>query len=204
MAETSGVRDGGLRKFLLYVFFGGWVAAVVVLAVLMRAWIPDIDLKAELSALEEAETDPAEPDAPPSALQPLTGPLPTFVASGSSYMPLYASLYVGGQRSLNGLSATLSLRNTSRDQAMILTAVTYLDASGKAVAQLFDEPRTLAPMATAEFYIDQTGTPGGPITAVLVDWGAKSAIAPPLVEAVTVGSYGAKSISFITRGEERP
>jgi hypothetical protein len=205
MVEKSEGQYGRLQKFILLVFFGGWIGAVVVFALFMRAWIPDVDLKADLAAIEEADTDEANLDGPlPPSLQPLSGPLPAFPVSGSVYVPLYSSLYVGGRRSLKNLSATLSLRNTSADQALIVTSVTYFDGIGKAVVELLDVPHVLAPMATAEFYTNQSSTSGGPVAAVIVGWGAETSIAPPLIEAVILGNYGAKSISFVSRGETRP
>ena len=205
MVEKSEGQYGRLKKFILLVFFIGWLGAVVVFALFMRAWIPEVDLKADLAAIEEADTDEANLDGPlPPSLQPLTGPLPALPISGSVYVPLYSSLYVGGQRSLKNLSATLSLRNTSADQALTVTSVTYFDGNGKAVVELLDVPHVLAPMATAEFYTDQSGTSGGPVAAVIVKWGAETSVAPPLIEAVILGNYGAKSISFVSRGETRP
>ncbi len=205
MVEKSEGQYGRLKKFILLVFFGGWIGAVVVFALFMRAWIPDVDLKADLAAIEEADTDETNLDGPlPPSLQPLSGPLPAFPVSGSVYVPLYSSLYVGGRRSLKNLSATLSLRNTSADQALIVTSVTYFDGNGKAVVELLDVPHVLAPMATAEFYTDQSSTSGGPVATVIVGWGAETSVAPPLIEAVILGNYGAKSISFVSRGETRP
>jgi hypothetical protein len=204
MVEKSEGQYGRLQKFILLVFFGGWIGAVVAFALFMRAWIPDVDLKADLAAIEEADTEEANLDGPlPPTLQPLSGPLPAFPVSGSVYVPLYSSLYVGGRRSLKNLSATLSLRNTSADQALIVTSVTYFDGNGKAVVELLDAPHVLAPMATAEFYTDQSSTSGGPVAAVIVGWGAETSITPPLIEAVILGKYGAKSISFVSRGESR-
>jgi hypothetical protein len=205
MVDKSEGQYGRLQKFILLVFFGGWIGAVVAFALFMRAWIPDVDLKADLAAIEEADTDEANLDGPlPPSLQPLKGSLPALPISGSVYVPLYSSLYVGGQRSLKNLSATLSLRNTSADQALIVTSVTYFDGNGKAVVELLDVPHVLAPMATAEFYTDQSGASGGPVAAVIVGWGAETSVAPPLIEAVILGNYGAKSISFVSRGESRP
>ena len=205
MVEKSEGQYGRLQRFILLVFFLGWIGAVAAFALFMRAWIPDIDLKADLAAIEEADTNEADFDRPlPPALQALTGSLPAFTASGAVYVPLYASLYVGGSRSLKNLSATLSLRNTSADKALIVTSVTYFDGNGKAVVELLDVPHVLAPMATAEFYTDQSGTSGGPVAAVIVGWGAETSIAPLLIEAVILGNYGAKSISFVSRGENRP
>ncbi len=205
MVDKSEGQYGRLQKFILLVFFVGWIGAVVVFALFMRIWIPDVDLKADLAAIEEADTEEANLDGPlPPSLQPLTGPLPAFPVSGSVYVPLYSSLYVGGQRSLKNLSATLSLRNTSADQALIVTSMTYFDGNGKAVVELLDVPHVPAPMATAEFYTDQSGTSGGPVATVIVGWGAETSVDPPLIEAVILGNYGAKSISFISRGENRP
>ncbi len=205
MAEKSEEQYGRLRKFILYVFLLGWMATIAVGALLMRAWIPDVDLKADLADIEEADTDQVDLDgALPPALQPITGPSPVFSVSGSVYVPLYSSLYVGGHRSLKNLSATLSLRNTSADQALVVISVTYFDANGKAVVKLLDASHVLAPMAAAEFYADQSSTRGGPVATVIVRWGAETSINPPLVEAVILGNYGAKSISFVSRGENHP
>ena len=55
-----------------------------------------------------------------------------------------------------------------------------------------------------KFYADQSSTSGGPVATVVVGWGAETSVAPPLIEAVILGNYGAKSISFISRGESRP
>jgi len=205
MVESSEAQFGRLQKFILLVFFVGWIGAVVVFALFMRAWIPDVDLKGDLAAIEEADTEEANLDRPiPAVLQPLPEAPPALPASGSTYVPLYSDLYLGGQRSLKNLSATLSLRNTSAGQPLIVLSVTYLDDSGKAVVKLLDAPHVLAPMATAEFYIDQSGASGSPATTVIVEWGAEAPLAPPRVEAVILGNYGAKSISFVSRGEIQP
>jgi hypothetical protein len=205
MVEKSEGQYGRLQRFILLVVFLGWMGAVVTFTLFMGAWMPDFDLKADLAAIEEADTDEADFDRPlPPALQALTGPLSAFTVSGSVYVPLYASLYVGGRRSLKNLSTTLSLRNTSADHALIVTSVTYFDERGEAVVKLIDLPHVVAPMTTAEFYIDQSSMSGEPIVTVVVSWGAETSVAPPLIEAVILGNYGAKSISFVSRGENRP
>lgn len=201
MSEKPEAQDRGLRAFVLYLFVGGWIATIVVVALLMRTWIPDVDVKAKLAAIEEEETDQIEPELLPATLGPLSGSVPALAVSGATYVPLYESLYVGGKRSLENLSATLSLRNTSGDQAVIVSAVTYLDKSGAEVASVLEGPRLLAPLAIAELYIDQSSHPDGPVAAAIVDWGTEGPASPPIIEAVIVGSYGAKSISFISRGQ---
>ena len=173
MVEKSERQDGRLQRFILFVFLAGWMAAIAVIALFMRAWIPDVDLKADLAAIEEADTDQAVPNGPtPPVLQPLSGPIPAFPVSGSAHVPLYGSLYVGGQPSLKNLSATLSLRNTSTDQALVVTSAAYFDGNGKIVAERFDKAHVLATMAAAELSIDQTRRDDGPVATVVVRWGS--------------------------------
>lgn len=198
--------EGGSRQQLgLFVFLGGWVAAIVVLVLVMMALIPETDLEADLLVLEETDTEEATLDGPlPAVLQPLPEPVPEFSKAGSVYVPMYSGLYVGGQRSLTNLSATLSLRNTSADQSLVVTSIKYFNGRGESVADLLDAPRLMAPRTTAEVYIDQNKSNEDPVTGIVIGWGAGQSIAPPLVEAVIVGSYGIKSISFVSRGENRP
>lgn len=204
MAEGPETQDAGMRKFILRLFFFGWVVTVAAFGLLMRAWIPDVDLEAELAALEEADTDAADLDAPPSpTLQILTDPLPDLSVSGSTYVPLYNELYVGGERSLKHLSATLSVRNTSVDQALVVTSIKVFDESGEPVAEPLDTPHVLGPMASAQLYVDQTRVRGRPLTTVVVQWGSESPIDPPLIGAIIVGGYGGKGISFAIPGVTR-
>ncbi len=204
MTDKPEAPAGRVPPVNLLMFLVGWIATVVVLVLLMMVLIPEVDLEADLAALEKAETDQAVLDgAPPSVLRPLAEPRSDFPVSGSVYVPLYRGLYVGGQRSLTNLSATLSLRNTSADQTLVVASVTYFNGQGEAVGQLFDVPHVLPPMATAEVYVDQGDAHGGPVASVVARWGADAAISPPVVEAVIVGAYGTKSVSFVSRGENR-
>ena len=59
-------------------------------------------------------------------------------------------------------------------------------------------------MTTAELYIDQSVVSPNPVAAVVVEWASTASTAPLLAEAVIVGSYGTKSISFVSRGESQP
>lgn len=205
MAELPERQSLGLRTFIAITILGGWIATIAAFAFFMRVWISDTDLEAKLTALEKADTDEADPDGLPSpTLQILTGPLPDLSVSGSTYVPLYNELYVGGERSLKHLSATLSVRNTSVDQALVVTSIKVFDESGKPVAVPVDVPHLLGPMATAQLYVDQSRVRGRQLTTVVVDWGAETRIAPPLIGAIIIGSYGGKSISFAIPGVTRP
>jgi len=207
MTESSNERYGRLQKFIMAVSAISWIAIVVGIALLMRFWLPDIDLKADLAAIEDATTEQMPFDRPlPAALRPLSGALPAAAASGSIYLPLYSDLYVGGQRGLKRLSSTLTLRNISADRSVIVTALTYFDESGKAVSAPLDNPHELAPMSTAKLYVDGSDTNGAIVSAAVIEWSMPDGgEAPPLlVQAVTVGNYGTKVVSFMTDGVARP
>ena len=64
-------------------------------------------------------------DQPPPLYSLCPGTFRRLLSPAPSFLPVYEGLYVGGQRALENLSATVSLRNTSADQPLIVTAVTY-------------------------------------------------------------------------------
>lgn len=207
MADETQEHDGEHKRTKgigQYVFLLGYIVAILAGALFMRAVIPDIDLKTELAAIEQQDTERVDLGELPPVLRPLGEAVPVLPISGSVYVPLYNELYVGGQRSSKNLSATLLLRNTSVDQELVVTSATYFNAEGKPVAELFEGPHVLPPTATATFYVDRSGMPDASISSIVVDWGAEMPIAEPTIEAVVLGSYGAKSISFVSRGTRRP
>lgn len=206
MAEKSEAQESGLRKFILVVFVGGWIAAVAAFSLFMRAWIPDQDLKADLAAIEEADTEDVQPDRLlPPTLQPISDPLPDLPVSGSTYVPLYNDLYLGEQRRLSDLSVTLSLRNTSADLDLYVTSITVFDERGKSMTKLLDGPHVLKPLAAGQFYMDDSLTRDDKhIATVIVKWSAEGVIDSPFIGALIIGSYGVKSLSLSIRGENRP
>ena len=74
MTEKPDGQFWRLQRFVLLVFFGGWIVAIVAFALLMRAWIPELNLEADLAAIEEADTDRTNLGALPTTLQPLKTP----------------------------------------------------------------------------------------------------------------------------------
>jgi uncharacterized protein DUF3124 len=82
--------------------------------------------------------------------------------------------------------------------------VNYLDTTGALVRQFFDEPRTLAPMGTAEIIIPDRDLRGGTGATFLVDWAGPTASSAPVVEAVMIGSHGTQGFSFVSPGRPAP
>ena len=116
------------------------------------------------------------------------------------YVPVYSTIYAGQGFLHSNLAATLSIRNTSLTEPIVVREVRYFDTDGKLVQQYVDAPHNLAPMATADFYIDATDVRGGTGANFVVIWAADAAASEPVIEAVMLGSIGTKGISFISRG----
>jgi hypothetical protein len=96
MAEKPEGPDGRTPRINLFLFLAGWVATVVVLVLLMTVLIPEVDLEADLAAIEDADTIRAILDGSlPSVLQPLSEPYPELSRSGPVQVPLYGGRYVG-------------------------------------------------------------------------------------------------------------
>jgi len=205
MGTLSRERYERQRRRLVFIFLFGWIAVVALLVLLMRFWMSPSKFLESLDALEEAETSTVSLDGPlPSTLEPVPAPSEASLASGSVYVPLYRTLYVGESRAVNKLSATLSIHNTSSEHSLILTKLTYLDGKGEAISELLKEPHALRPMASAEFYIDQGQSDTATVAATVVEWSSQASITAPLIEAIVVGKYGAKGFAIHNRGVSMP
>ena len=153
--------------------------------------ISDLD-EPDLRVLEQRQTLP--PGLTPAEN---TGPL---AIEAEVYIPVYSTVYAGQGFLHSDLAATLSIRNTSLTEPIIVRQVRYFDTDGNLVQAYVDAPHRLGPMATADFYIDATDVRGGTGANFVVNWAAGAAASEPVIEAVMFGSIGTKGISFISRG----
>ena len=205
MGDLSRKRDVRQERRLLYIFHFGWITVVALVALLMRVLVGPPEFVENLDALEEAETVNVSLDGPlPPTLVPLSAPLAASLVFDSVYIPLYRTLYVGDNRAVNKLSATLSIHNTSSEHPLILGKLTYYDGKGEAISEPLKEPHALPPMASAEFYIDHGQSDNATVAATVVEWSSQASITTPLIEAIVVGKYGAKGFSIHSRGVSMP
>jgi hypothetical protein len=94
------------------------------------------------------------------------------------------------------LETTLSIRNTDPGEPISLTAVKYYDTNGTLLKEYLNGEMTLAPLATAEFLVEQQDASGGSGANFIVVWDADEPVYEPLMEAVMIGIAGSTSISF--------
>lgn len=135
-------------------------------------------------------------------LQPAASVSSEAATSGTIYIPVYSTLYLGvaNRASAVDLGATLSVRNVSAVHPITLDWVRYYDSVGKQVRDYLDKASTLPPMGSVEFVIQRSDTVGGPGANFLVHWHAAATVDEPLIEAIMVGQAGNAGVSFSSRG----
>jgi hypothetical protein len=116
------------------------------------------------------------------------------------YVPVYSSIYWGIRPEPAELAATVSVRNVSSTQKLVLESVHYFDSAGKPVREYLSGPSELGPLASVEFVIQQRDKVGGPGANFLVRWLGSPEMDEPVVEAIMVGQTGSASISFTSPG----
>jgi hypothetical protein len=137
-------------------------------------------------------------DSLPAAPAPSGGPeAPTKRVWGQTlYVPTYSHIYIrDAQQSMN-LATTLSIRNTSPDASLTLSAVDYYDSNGRHVRTYSDTARTLGPLASTHVVVETSDIRGGVGANFLVRWEAETAISPPVVETVMITTESTQGISF--------
>lgn len=113
------------------------------------------------------------------------------------YLPCYSHVYLLNGKAYN-LSITLSLRNTSRSEKIVVQRIDYYDTSGGLVKNLSPREIEMAPLSVAEIFVHEKDTSGGSGASFLVRWVAESKVPDPYVQAVMVGSSGSLGVSFTT------
>ena len=135
-------------------------------------------------------------------LQPAVAVSGEAASSGTIYVPVYSTLFLGVPNRANtvDLAATVSVRNVSAVHPITLDWVRYYDSVGKHVRDYLENPSTLPPMGSVEFVVQRSDSTGGPGANFLIRWHAAAATDEPLVEAVMLGQSGNAGISFSSRG----
>jgi hypothetical protein len=134
------------------------------------------------------------------ALHPVEIATDALALREQTYVPVYSNIFWGEPHITTELSVVVSIRNVDAHVPLILTAVDYYGSQGKLIRKYLDAPHRLDAMATVEFVIERNDTEGGAGANFLVDWGAESAIAEPVMESIMLGQIGTLGISFSSPG----
>lgn len=120
------------------------------------------------------------------------------------YLPVYSFIWHGDINSGTGqpmkaeMSALVSIRNTSLKTPIRLLSARYYNTDGKLLKEFVNVPRNIAPMGTAELFIEKSESEGGSGANFIIQWEAATETNPPVVEAVHIDNQGGRPYSFIT------
>ena len=95
------------------------------------------------------------------------------------YVPVYSHIFFGDRQQSFNLSVTLSLRNVDLTHPIEITSVRYYDEKGKLVKDFAPPAITIAPLASARFYIKESDVSAGSEACFLVRWQAPQKVNPP-------------------------
>lgn len=122
-----------------------------------------------------------------------------FPVEKEVYVPIYSDIYSRTRNYKVFLAATLSIRNTSKNDTIYLQNVDYYDSAGHLVRNYLEKPIYLHPLETVDYVIDEADEAGGSGANFLLTWGAKKQL-HPVIQAVMLGSIGQQGITFTTDG----
>lgn len=187
------LKAGALARLLVVgvLLFGAW-------GVLMAVTLHWLEARWPAEGQREIAAAQQRPDR--AHFRPIDGPVPPAAQAGTTYVPVYSTLYLGEREVQAGMAVTLSVRNTSPDRELVVHRIDYHATDGRVAVRLADRPHAVPPMATAEFLIDADDPIGGPGANYLVAWSVPEGGSAPLIEAVMVGRVGDAGISLVGRG----
>ena len=131
----------------------------------------------------------------------IDAPAEDRVAAGQVvYVPAYSHVYTADNAEPLNLAMTLFVRNTDPARSIILTRVEYFDSGGKRLRELLPKPLQIGPMASVDFFVEESDESGGASPSLVVRWAATEPTSNPVVESVMIGTAGTQGISFTAQG----
>ncbi|MTK53613.1 DUF3124 domain-containing protein [Paludibacter sp.] len=124
----------------------------------------------------------------------------SMLVHGSTYLPVYSSIYQMHENKTYDLTVTASIRNISPADTVYLVKANYYGTDGQLVRKYLQHPVYVKPLETLEIVIYEKDRAGGTGGNFVFDWAAKSEQKAPLFEAVMISTSGQQGLSFLTRG----
>lgn len=166
-----------------------------------------------------AESDPPTSDSitdaaplsrlPPAAVPDTTTPqVRVNLSRGQTlYVPIYSHIHLKTQERTFDLAATVSIRNTDQERAIVLSTIDYIDNSGQLVRRYLNRPREVGPLASTSVVIEELDAAGGLGANFIVEWSAPEPVTAPVVESIMISTRSSLGISFTSPARvlrERP
>jgi hypothetical protein len=122
--------------------------------------------------------------------------------NGSTYLSVYSEIYSLSEHLTHNLTATISIRNTSRTDSLFIIKAEYFNTHGKHIRTYIDKPIFLLPLETIAIVIDEKDKEGGTGANFLFDWKMNKNTSEPLFEGVMISTSGQQGLSFTTQGKK--
>lgn len=133
---------------------------------------------------------------------------PELDASGASgydyvdsvYVPIYSDIYSQGKHLRFLLTSTLSIRNTSYSDTIVVHSIEYFNTRGDKVRDFIDHSIYVLPMATLEYVIEEDDKSGGSGANFIVVWSAKDDEVKAIIQSIMISVSGQQGVAFKTDG----
>jgi hypothetical protein len=126
---------------------------------------------------------------------------PVAQSSGQTVVvPVYSHIFIGDRAAEFNLAATLSIRNVDPGRVLSVIAADYYDSAGRLLKRHLPAPVVLKPLASTEVFIPESDTSGGFGASFIVRWVSETAVVPPVVECLMIGTRSGQGISFMSQG----
>jgi len=116
------------------------------------------------------------------------------------YVPAYSQIHSMVEAGTIDLAVTLSVRNTDIRRPIIIRSVKYYSTGGELLKEYVETPMQLGPMASTEFFIEQSDKSGGAGANFIVEWGAEQPVYEPVIEAIMLGVRGTHAFAWRSPG----
>lgn len=124
----------------------------------------------------------------------------TAVRGENVYVPVYSHIYQQNQQKTFNLTTTLSIRNTDLEHSVNIKKVYYYDSHGMLVHRFLDSIRTVSPLSSISFVVEEEDLRGGVGANFLVLWESEEMVSRPVIEAVMISTSQQQGISFVSTG----
>lgn len=153
-------------------------------------------------------SNPDQQEVAPAEKNPaVVDSLRQFISYGSSavvgetvYVPVYSHIYQQNRSRTFNLTATLSIRNTDLNAPITIKKVNYFDSDGNLIHRYLDTPKTIGPLSSTSFVVEEEDLRGGVGANYLVLWEAEQTVTKPVFEAVMISTAQNQGISFVSVG----
>ncbi len=117
----------------------------------------------------------------------------------SIHVPVYSHVYYGNKEHPFALAVTLSVRNSSAHEPIMLDEVRYVGTQGETLRAFASNGIVVPPLSGVRFVVAENDLSGGSGARFVVRWHSEQPVFSPIIEGVMIGTASSQGISFVTQ-----